>query len=71
MACLALGDGFRRAFRDDLAASLAAFRAQVNDPIGGLDHVQVVLDDEQRVARRAELEEDFEELGTGPKISSR
>ena len=63
MAGGALRDGLRRALRDDLAAGVAAFRPEINDPIGGLDHVQVVLDDEEGVARGAELEEDFEQLG--------
>ena len=59
----ASGDGFGRALRDDLAAGLAAFRAEINDPIGGLDDVQVVLDDDEGVAGGAELEEHFEQLG--------
>jgi hypothetical protein len=29
---------------------IAALRAQVDDPVGGLDHVQVVLDDDHGVA---------------------
>ena len=63
MAGGAPGDGLRRPLRDDLTASIAAFRPQVNDPIGSLDHVQVVLDDQQRVARGAQLEQDLQQLG--------
>ena len=37
---------------DDLAAVLAGARADVDDPVGGLDGVLVVLDDDQRVAER-------------------
>ena len=37
------GDFFGRAFRHDPSAALAAFRAQVNDPVRRLDDVQVVL----------------------------
>ncbi len=33
-----------------LAAELAPFGAQIDDPVGGLDQVHVVLDDEHRVA---------------------
>ena len=44
-AVLALDDLFRRALRHDHAAAVTAFRAQVDDPVGALDHVQVVLDD--------------------------
>ena len=36
---------------DDLAAGIAALRAQVDDPVGGADHVQVVLDHDQRMPR--------------------
>ena len=35
---------------DDPAAVVAAFWAQVDHPIGGLDHVQLVLDHQHRVA---------------------
>jgi hypothetical protein len=38
-----------------VAAALAGARADVDDPAGAADHVEVVLDDEQRVARRREL----------------
>jgi hypothetical protein len=30
--------------RDDLTAIGSPFRPEVDDPIGGLDHVQIVLD---------------------------
>ena len=51
----ALSYGFGRALGDDLASGFAAFRPKINDPIRRLDHVQVVLDDQQRVARGAKL----------------
>ncbi len=38
------------AFRHQLAALLAALRSQVDDPIRHLDDIQVVLDDDHRVA---------------------
>ena len=41
-----------RARRHQRAAGLAAFGAEIDDPVGGADHVEVVLDDEQRVAGR-------------------
>src|SRR3989449_4001080 len=41
------GDELGRALGDDAAAAFAAFGAEVNDPIGLLDDVEVVLDDEQ------------------------
>src|SRR6059036_3926145 len=46
-----LSDGFRRAFGDDLTTLIAALRAEVDDPVGRLDDVEMVLDDEHGVAR--------------------
>src|SRR6185436_3157097 len=34
----------------DRAAAVAAFRPHVDDPIGGLDHIEVVLDHQHSVA---------------------
>ena len=39
-----------RALRDDQAAAGAALGAHVDDPVGRLDDVEVVLDDDDRVA---------------------
>ena len=39
-----------RAFGHQLAAAVAAFGSEVDEPIGGRNHVQVVLNDDQRVA---------------------
>ena len=44
------GDLFRRPAGDDGPAAVAALGPQVDDMIGGLDHVQVVLDDNNRIA---------------------
>ncbi len=41
----------RRALGHDDAAALAAFGPEVDDPVGALDDVEVVLDDEHGVAR--------------------
>jgi hypothetical protein len=47
--------GFRDALGcplgDDLAAARSSLRSEVDDPIGGLDDVQVVLDHDDGVAR--------------------
>src|SRR5690606_4754672 len=43
-------DLLRRAGRDDLAAARAPLGAEVDDPVGRLDDVEVVLDDDDRVA---------------------
>ncbi len=57
------GDFFGGADGDDLAAADAAFGAHVDDPVGGLDDVEVVLDDEERAAAVDEFAEGGEELG--------
>src|SRR6266702_5981419 len=57
------GDFFGGAGGYDLAAGAAAFGAHVDDPVGGLDDVEVVLDDEQGAAALDEFAEGAEELG--------
>jgi hypothetical protein len=60
-ARLAGRHGFRRALGDHLAAAGAAFRAHVDQPVGRLDDVEVVLDDHDRVAVVAQLLDDLEQ----------
>src|SRR5215831_3748654 len=43
-----------RAGRDDVAAAVAALGPEIDDPIGGLDDFEIVLDDEHGVAGRDE-----------------
>ncbi len=57
-----LGHGLRRARGDDPTAAEAARRSEVDDPVGRLDHVEVVLDHEHRVALLDEPVEDLEQL---------
>ncbi len=52
----------RRPLCDEPAPTGAALWAQVDDVIGGLDHVQVVLDDDDRVARLDQAREHAEQL---------
>src|SRR5690348_12120140 len=47
---------------DDVAAGVAAFGAEIDDPVGGLDDFEVVLDDEDRVAGGDERVQHVEEL---------
>ena len=47
---------------DDLAAGVAAFGPEIDDPVGGADHVEVVLDDDQRMAGREQLAERAQQL---------
>jgi hypothetical protein len=50
------------AFPDQAASIFAAFGAQVEDPVGVADDVEVVLDDDDGVAEVGEAVEDFEKL---------
>jgi hypothetical protein len=56
------GDGFRRAFGDDPTTFVAAFGAQVNHPVGRFDHIQVVLDDQDRVSESDEPIQHIQQL---------
>ncbi len=56
------GDEFGRALGDDAAATFAAFGAEVDDPVGLLDDVEMVLDDEHGVAEIDEALQDVEEF---------
>ena len=62
VAARRLHDILRRALGDDLAAAIAAFGAEVDDPVGGLDDFEIVLDDDDRVAVVDEAVEHFEQL---------
>src|SRR5579863_4571801 len=57
-----LGNLLGRALRYDSAAAFAAFGAQVDDPVGLLDYVEVVLDDQDGVAEVGEAVQDVEEF---------
>ena len=57
-----LGDVLRRAGGDDPPAALAAFRAEVQHPIGGLDDLQIVLDHHHRVALLHQRVQHFQQL---------
>src|SRR6516162_11083138 len=50
VARLGRGDVLWGAGGDDMAAGVAAFGAEIDDPIGGLDDLEIVLDDQHRVA---------------------
>ena len=55
-----VGDLLWGAGRDDGAAAMAALGAEVDDPVGGLDDVQIVLDDHYRVAVVAQPVQDIQ-----------
>src|ERR1700761_361049 len=52
--CLRLRDLLGRPLRDDLPTARAAFRTEVDHPVGGFDHVEIMLDDHDRIALIAE-----------------
>ena len=58
-----LAQVFRSAFGHDQAAALAAFGAEVDEPVGRSDDVEVVLDDHQRVAGFEQSAQAAHELG--------
>ena len=44
-------DNFLRSpHRDHSSAAITAVGSHINDPVGQLDHIEIVLDDHQRVA---------------------
>ena len=54
-------DFLGRALGHDLAASVAALWPEIDDMVGGLDHVEVVLDHDDGVAGVGEAPEHFEQ----------
>jgi hypothetical protein len=51
-----------RSDADDLPAGVAALRSEVDDPVAGADHVEVVLDHDERVAGVDQAPERAQEL---------
>ena len=43
-------DGFRSAGSDEFSAFVAGLRPEIDDPIGALDHLEIVLDHDDGVA---------------------
>ncbi len=56
-------DLFGRAGGDDFAALVAAFGAKIDEPVGGLDDIEIVFDDEQRGAGFEKFAESGKKLG--------
>ena len=55
------GEGFGGAFGDHLAAVFAALGAHINHPVGGFDDVEIMLNDNHRVAAVHEFAENGEQ----------
>ncbi len=61
---------FRRTLHYDSAARFATFRAKINDPVGLLNHVQVVLNDQHGVAERNQPLKNVQQLPNVIKMQS-
>ena len=55
----------------DASAILSAFGAEVDDPVGVADHVQIVLDDDDRVAQVGQPVQHFEQFASRPRSAGR
>jgi hypothetical protein len=55
------GDLFGSAFGDDASTASAAFRAEIDEPVGFGDEVEVMFDDDDGVAGIDEALEDLDE----------
>ena len=62
MRCLNCYKLFRPAFGDDLSARSTTFWAEVDDPVGGFDDIEIMFNDDQRVAGIHEFVEDGEQF---------
>ena len=55
-------DGLRRAGRNDLSAAYPAFRPEIDNPVGRLNDLEVVLDDDDGISLIPELVKHLKEL---------
>src|SRR6202790_3573594 len=55
-------DRFGRADSHEISTAIAAFRTALDDPVGGLDHFKIVLDDDDRPSRIDQTAESEKEL---------
>ena len=62
MAGFNLRHSFGGARGNNSAAPITAFRADINDPIRGLDHVEIVLDYDDSIALILQLKQHYQEL---------
>ena len=70
MTCFQRRDFFGRPGGDDVAPSFAPFGSQIDQPIGALDHVEVVFDDDHRVASIDQSAEDIEQTANLVKMQA-
>ena len=62
MACVDLGNCLRRTLGHDPATLCAAVGPQVDEPVSGFHHIEVVFDDDDRIAECSEPVENVEQL---------
>src|SRR5438270_11852391 len=62
MALWNLRDLFGCSGADDFPAGFAAFRPHVDDPIGALNHLEVMLYDDERIAGVAQFHQHLQQL---------
>ena len=63
MAFLVSDEHFGRALLHQLAATIATFGANVDQPVGCLDHIEIVLDDGNRISLFHQFLQHLEKLG--------
>ncbi len=56
---------------NDLPAAIAAFGTDVDDPIGGFDHIEVMLDDDDRIALIDQFVQHFQKFAHILKVQAR
>ena len=66
-----LTQGFGRAFCHQQATAFAAFRPQVDQPIAGANHIQVVLNDDEGVPCFQQSAQSPHQLGNIIKVQTR
>ena len=71
VALFTLGHLLGRSLGDNHAARIAAFRTKVDQPVGALDDIEVVLDDHQRVTRIRQTVQDRDEAVHIIKVQTR
>ncbi len=71
MGVLAFCDIFRSALAYDLPPGFSAFRAEVDNPVGGFDHFQVVFNDEKGIAGADQFVECGKQFANIVKMQSR
>ena len=61
VTCLAIRHVFWRSLGNNLSAAIAGFRAEINQPVGTLDDVEVVFNDNDGMARIHEALENLQQ----------